>query len=120
MSFFTKIPDWVKNYPAEPDRLALTQLAKASKGSFEKPREMNFRLYNLQKGSELEAIQARVLERGWECTVAPDEAIQGTSILTATKKDYVMSHESYGEDSLFFMRLAEQYSIGYDGWFASN
>jgi hypothetical protein len=50
MTFLLPTPKWVKRFPYDADRVALMQLARASKGSFGKPREMNFVLYDFVDG----------------------------------------------------------------------
>ncbi|GEM_PF-1415379 len=117
---FRRPPKWVKTYPIEIDRITLTRLARASKGSFDKPREMNFCIYKIKPIQEFEEIQKNIQKAGWMCQVSEDPADPGKLALTATKYDYCITESNYTRDSIFFRRLAEMYGASYDGWFASS
>lgn len=120
MQFLNKIPNWIKNFPIQPDRQALSQLANASKGSVGKPREMNFSLYDFKEGKDLQAAIEKIKEAGWACSTQPQADAPGRLLLTATRKGYVLNEDSYKQDVLFFRRIAQLYGAQYDGWYASN
>jgi hypothetical protein len=115
-----KIPDWVKNYPHEMDKAALTSLAEATDGTFDKPREMNFSLYDFSEDRALQEAAAKAHEAGWVCQAYTQEDDPSRFVLEAQKQDYAITQENYERDSAFFMRLADLYKAKYDGWFASN
>lgn len=104
------------------DRVALTQLAKNSTGSFGKRREMNFSLYDFTASAPFEEIEAKVKEHGegWTCVTEPQAEAPDRIVLTVTKEDYTLTESNYTEDTVFFQRLATMYGAQYDGWFASN
>lgn len=114
------VPDWVKNYPHELDRTALTNLAKASEGEFAKPREMNFSLYSFSKEDDLQAAAGEAQEEGWTCQAFQQSDDPNKFVLEAQKQHYVINKENYERDATFFMKLAEAHGAQYDGWFASN
>jgi hypothetical protein len=120
--FKKSMPKWVREYPDEMDKVALTQLAKSSKGPFEKEREMNFSLYDFVPGAPLEEAVAKIKEHGegWRCFGEPQIDAPGKIVLTATKKDYALTQSNYTNDVIFFQRIAKMYNAKYDGWFASN
>lgn len=122
MFFKQNIPTWVRNFPVAMDKEALTQLAKASTGPFDKPREMNFCLYSIPTDGNAEAIVAMIAKHkpGWQCEVAPQADVPDKLTLTVTKNDYRLTEDSYMDDSTFFQQLADTYHVEYDGWFASS
>jgi len=95
-------------------------LAQSSQGPFEKPREMNFTLYDIEKGWELEEIVDRIAKEGWRTSMQPQADAPRRLTLTATQDEYVITEVSYTRDTSFFRRIARLYKIGYDGWFASH
>lgn len=121
MSFLCKqVPRWINTLPSEEERSALMLLAQSSQGPFEKPREMNFTLYNIEKGGELEEIADRVAKAGWRTSIQPQADAPHRFTLTATQDKYVITEASYTRDTSFFRRIAGLYKIEYDGWFASH
>ena len=119
---FNRIPKWVSTFPHEMDRMALTQLAKNSKGPFEKEREMNFSLFDFETSTPFEEVGAKIEEHGegWVYITQPQAEAPGRVALTATKKDYTFTQSNYITDVAFFQQLARMYGAQYDGWFASN
>ena len=121
MKLFKRIPTWIKRYPIKLDRAALVQLSQKSKGSFEQPREMNFCLNGVLNDRHLlkELVQ-RISDEGWECSIRPDVNEPSKLSLTATKRNYIVTEDSYTRDTAFFNMLAGLYNTQYDGWFAKN
>ena len=120
MIFQRNIPEWVKRFPSENQRRALIALAKASKGPFEKPREMNFALYGFKDDLALAEVRRRLEKEGWGVSVTQQADAPSHYVITATKNNYQVTKENYYQDSIMFHRLAEQYEAGFDGWFASS
>jgi hypothetical protein len=116
----SNVPDWIKNYPHEMDRTALTSLAEASKGDFDKPREMNFSLYDFSKEDDLQAAAKEAHDHGWTCQAFQQSDDASKFVLEAQKEGYVVTQENYERDAKFFMKLAETHGAQYDGWFASS
>jgi len=121
MSFLNdQIPRWIKTLPDEGERSALMLLAQSSQEPFEKPREMNFILYDIEQGRVLEGIVDRVARAGWRTSLQEQANTPRTFTLTATQDEYVITEAVYTRDTSFFRRLASMYKIGYDGWFAAH
>lgn len=119
-AIFSRTPKWVKNFPIEMDRMALTQLAKSSSGSFDKPREMNFVLYGFEDKESIDNAISKIQAEGWHCTAIDQADEPGKYVIECQKHEYRLTEEDYSRDSVFFMKIAELYSVGYDGWYASN
>jgi hypothetical protein len=120
MGLFNRSPAWVKNYPHQMDKAALTLLAKKSKGPFDKPREMNFVLYSFTAREKLDAAVDAIQAQGWKTSTEKQEDGSDKILLTATKDQYIINEENYNNDVAFFQRIAKMYDADYDGWFASN
>jgi len=117
---FRQTPKWVKNFPHELDKAALENLAKSSKGSFDKPREMNFVLYDFTSKNDVEYAISEIEKDGWKCRAYTQEDEPDKFIIECQKQDYVLNEDSYPRDSAFFHRVADLHNGKYDGWFASN
>lgn len=120
MKLFRNIPDWVKDFSVPYHKEALLQLAKASKGPFDKPREMNYVLVGLEPGKRLDELTRLLTEAGWKCSTQEQEGAPEKIVLTATVADYRITEETYIRDLKFFRELEDAYGFEYDGWFASN
>lgn len=117
---FHKIPKWVRSFPYELDKTALENLARTSKGSFEKPREMILVLYGFSKLEDVNSAIHQFEQQGWDCAHYEQSDEMRKYIIEAKKSEYVINEESYRRDSTFFMKAAKLYNAQYDGWFASN
>lgn len=115
-----RIPKWITEFPYELDREALLTLARNSKGALGDPREMNFVLFGFADQDDLDGAKDMVEKAGWVCEIQVQSDDSSKKLLTATKSDYVISHEQYLTDSNFFQRVAKMYGVDYDGWFASE
>jgi Regulator of ribonuclease activity B len=120
MTFLSKVPRWVREYPIELDRVALTALIKKGKIKIDEPREMNFQLFNFSSAKSLAAAISKAELDGWSCRSEKQADNSELATLIATKSEYVISEEQYKRDTIFFFRLAEMYDAEYDGWFASS
>lgn len=116
----SKIPKWVKNFPYDLDREALLSLARQSKGAFDAPREMNFVLFGFDSLDAAKHAADHCSEEGWACSFQHQEDDKDKFLLIATKQGYVLAEGTYTEDIAFFQRIASLFTVGYDGWFASN
>jgi hypothetical protein len=119
MRLFKKAPNWVNTYPSEIDRMALVQLAKSSKGKFDKPREMNFVLYDFANRQVIENAVAQIEQEGWHCTVLDQSEEPGKYVVECQKQGYGITEEAYIRDTAYFKRVADLYRVHYDGWYAS-
>ena len=120
MRLQSKISKWVNSFPIESTKQALKQVALTSKGPFDKPREMNFTLYNFTQGPALEEAVARISDKGWSCSTQSQADDTSKTLLTAKKMQYKITEEQFTQDMLYFRRIADLYEVGYDGWLASN
>lgn len=102
------------------DRVALENLAKASKGPLDKPREMNHVLFNFSSKNDVDEAAAQIEHAGWTCTVFPEENEPNKFTLECQKMDYVINEANYMDDSAFFHRMADLYGAKYDGWYVSS
>ncbi len=117
---FNRIPKWVKEFPYDMDREALLLVHKSTKGSFEKPREMNFVIYGFANKANTESATALLNQNGWQCTLIPQADAKNKVVIEAKKDDYSITEENYLSDVAFFNRVADMYDAKYDGWYASD
>lgn len=116
----SKIPEWVEDYPYELDRTALANLANASDGPLDKPREMNFSLYDFKSEESLQGAAQEIEKEGWSLQAFQQADNPNRFVLEAQKQGYVINLKNYEKDSLFFQQVAKSHNAKYDGWFASN
>jgi len=114
-----QVPAWVRDFPSEADRAALIALAKASSGKFEKPREMNFSIFELKSEEDAENAVHTIQAKGWQCRMQRQADEAQYFVIDATKQGYVINEQNYTADVAFFSRLADLYQAQYDGWYAS-
>ena len=116
----TEIPDWVTNYPYEMDKAALINLAQTSEGSLDKPREMNFSLYDFAAKADAAAAAEEVQQAGWHCQIAHQQDDPSRWEITAQKQNYRLDQAQYEADTAFFSQVAFAHHGQYDGWFAGS
>jgi hypothetical protein len=108
------------NQLPELDRAAVKDLMKSSQGHLDKPRIMVHCLYDIKSDKEVEVVTAYLSRAGWTASTTASTENASWFNIEAKKEGYILDEESYLSDSAYFHRLADLYSIYYDGWYASN
>ena len=117
---FNRTPKWIRELPYELDKAALQALAKASKGPFEKPREMNFVVYDFSNIDDITSATHQLQQAGWKCLNYEQSDEMGKFAIEAQKNDYIINVDNYTNDVAYFHRIADLYEAKYEGWFASS
>ena len=81
---------------------------------------MIFTLYGFTDTVSLENAIGVINEAGWECSAQRQLDEPGKYLVECKKSGYSITEQSYHEDTQYFLRIAEMYKVGYDGWHASQ
>lgn len=111
-----KIPKWVHKIPDYATRNQLIEVAKGTKGKFDKPRYIVHSLEGFKSEESYRQAARRLKENGWECKVGVQRSDTITYDMKCSKSDFRFTEEAYKQDNSLFNRIAEAHHIEYGGW----